>query len=192
MTGGTPKNPWLMLVAGLSLGLLVGLSMVAGVLVGTQRSDAPQAAGIPLPEALLNATATHGTDNFAIATGPVDEDVEGIFLLDFLTGDLQCWALNGRTGTWGALYKYNVVNDLAVQPGKTPKFLMVTGMANFRGGTTGQIQPGGSLVYIVDANTGNVAVYGVPVNRQASRVGVPQIGTLIPVANGKARQNVGQ
>jgi hypothetical protein len=184
MTGGTPKNPWLMLVAGLSLGLLVGLSMVAGVLVGTQRSDAPQAAGIPLPEALLNATATHGTDNFAIATGPVDEDVEGIFLLDFLTGDLQCWALNGRTGTWGALYKY--------KPGKTPKFLMVTGMANFRGGTTGQIQPGGSLVYIVDANTGNVAVYGVPVNRQASRVGVPQIGTLIPVANGKARQNVGQ
>ena len=35
MTGGLPKNPWLMLVAGLSLGLLVGVSMVAGVLIGT-------------------------------------------------------------------------------------------------------------------------------------------------------------
>ncbi len=27
----------------------------------------------------------------AIATGPIDDDSEGVFFLDYLTGDLQCW-----------------------------------------------------------------------------------------------------
>ncbi len=42
-----------------------------------------------MPETVLNASASHGGETFAMATGPVDADVEGLFMLDFLTGELQ-------------------------------------------------------------------------------------------------------
>ena len=37
----------------------------------------------------LHATATHGLDKFAIATGLVDDSVEALYFLDFLTGDMR-------------------------------------------------------------------------------------------------------
>jgi hypothetical protein len=38
-----------------------------------------------------------------------------------------------------------------------------------------------------DGNTGNVACYAVPWNRQAVTTGQPQAGALVRVAVGKAR-----
>ncbi len=56
--------------AGLAIGLVIGLN----------------AAGW-WPQVPIHAVATHGQENFAICTTPMDEDVEAVFVLDDLTGD---------------------------------------------------------------------------------------------------------
>ena len=60
----------LWLAGGLVVGLVIGLN-VAGV----------------WPQIPVHAVATHGQDNFAIATGPLDDNVEAIFVLDSVTGE---------------------------------------------------------------------------------------------------------
>lgn len=176
---------WLMLLTGLAMGLLVGVGIAIGVLV-TSRTAPEPAAQIELPPALLNATATHGTDTFAIATGPVGEDMEGIFFLDFLTGELQCRMLSARSPrTWVGVMKTNIVKDLGAERAKNPKYLMTTGMANFRG-VNGNLM-GGCVVYVVDANTGAMAAYGVPWNRARASVDAPQSSPLILLQSGKVR-----
>lgn len=186
------RNPYFMLFCGLSMGLLVGVGMLIGALAAGSRGVPSQAVAAEatwqLPETLLHATSTHGTENFAIATGPVTDDLEGLFTLDYLTGDLRCFLLNSRAiGTWAGFYEYNVATDLGVQPGKTPKFLLATGIGSFRGGGVAN-NLGGSVVYVLDANTGNFAVYGVPVDRALANRGAPQgFLPLVRLAVGKAR-----
>ena len=111
---------------------------------------------------------------------------EGIFFLDFLTGDLQCAVLY-KNGLWGASFVANVFPDLGINQGtKKPNFLMVTGAwEGLRGGGGGQ--PGRSVVYVVDSTTGSFAVYGVPWNRQAEATGAVQGGPLFLMHKGRAR-----
>lgn len=184
------KNPHFMLSTGLAAGLLVGAGMLVGSIAATSSRST---SNIELPETLLHATASHSTDTFAIATGPVGGEMEGLFTLDYLSGDLRCFVLHPRNiGGWAGAFQYNVINDLQLQPGKTPKFLMVTGMGSFRGssGAASNIARnlGGSLVYVMDSNTGNFAVYGVPFNEQAlNRGGSLPPGQLVRIAVGKAK-----
>jgi hypothetical protein len=140
-----------------------------------------------LPEHALHASATHGSDNFAIATGAVADGVEGIFFLDFLTGEITCSVLNARTGLIGGMFKHNVVADLGVERGKKPSYLMVTGRAAFRV-RAGGFRPADSLVYVVDSNTGNYAAYGLPWSNQiATQVGNQGIMPMKLIGKGKAR-----
>ena len=111
------------------------------------------------PEIPLQATATDSGETFAIATGYIADGIEGCFFLDFLTGDMQCWVINGRTGGQGGYFVQNVVADLGVEGGrKNPRYLMVTGQATISGGSSA-MKPADSLVYVADATTGNFAVY---------------------------------
>ena len=121
------RSTW-MLLAGLAMGLLVGVGMMIGTLVAVR--SAPATALLP-PETLLHATASHSGKSMAMATGLVDEEAEGVFILDYLTGDVQCYVINPRTYQWGGMFKYNVINDLGVQQGKDPNYVMVTGQTQF-------------------------------------------------------------
>jgi hypothetical protein len=178
------NRPVLFVLFGLGLGLLVGLGMMIGTLTAL---TSQQSVGLTLPPTLLHATASHSGESMAIATGQIDEEVEGVFILDYLTGDLQCYVLNPRTYTWGGVFKANVVQDLGVEQGKKPNFAMVTGGVNFLRGSASRAVPGMSVVYVIDANTGNFAAYGLQWDRTASRGGVPQQGVLARLAVGKAR-----
>ena len=60
---------------------------LAGLIVGMNLSGL-------WPSIPLHATATQGLDKFAIATGLVDDSVEAIYFLDFLTGDLSAAVIN--------------------------------------------------------------------------------------------------
>jgi hypothetical protein len=177
------ERPVLMLGAGLTLGLLVGVGMMIGALCATSTS---RTASSMLPETLLHAAASHSGESMAMATGMIDEDAEGLFILDYLTGELQCWAMYPRTGQFGGIFKANVIADLGVQQGKKPNYVIVTGGANFvRGG--GANTPAMSAVYVADANTGNFAAYGLAWNRTMARAGTPQQGPLILLDKNKAR-----
>jgi hypothetical protein len=114
------------------------------------------------PHTPLHAVATDRLDTFAIATGPLDEDVEAVYFLDFLTGDLGALALGKQTGKFTARFSYNVLKDLGVDPLKNPRFLMVTGVADLRRRGGPGLQPSRGVVYVAEVTTGRVAAYAVP------------------------------
>jgi hypothetical protein len=174
------------LAAGLGLGLAIGGALAVGVYLGRPSSSLDQAA---LHELRLRASASHGSDSFAMATGDIADGVEGLFCLDFLTGDLSCFVINPRSGTPGGLFRTNVVADLPADKatGKKPSYVMVTGQFQARGGNYGGTQIAGSLVYVADANTGTVAVYGMPWNKQAATAAATQGGKLVKLYAGKVR-----
>ncbi len=183
MTHWPIRRPVWFLGTGFLLGLLVGVGMLVGALV-TWSSTQPTA--LTFPETPLHAMATDSCDTFAMATGLISDGVEGVFFLDYLTGDLQCWVLNSRTGQLGGQFRHNVVLDLGVEQGKKPRYLMVTGAASFRRGTSG-MSPADSLVYVADANTGHFAAYALPWDRNSAARGMPQVADMMVVGKGSAR-----
>lgn len=167
-------------------GALAVLLVLLGVVVGRMGSS-PASPSDMIPK--LQAIATHGTDTFAMATGPIDEESEGLYVLDYLTGDLHCWVMNPRTGKFGGVFKHNVWADLGSPKTKTTKYVMVTGGASFpRGG--GTARPAASVLYVADAVTGVVAAYNIPWDRAAFASGRSQSGGFIKLDMGQARNIV--
>jgi hypothetical protein len=101
----------------------------------------------------------------------VDDDGEGVFCLDSLTGELKGAVLSTQNGKFSFQFQTNVAADLKVEATKGAKYLMVSGLANFRK-TAGQAQFGTSVIYVAELNSGVVAAYGIPWNR-AARTGGP-------------------
>ena len=148
-------------------------ALVTGLVVGIL------AAGL-FPHRPLQAVATDRQENFAIATGWVDESMEAVFFLDFSTGDLRAAVLSPINGKFNALYQTNILSALHVDISKEPRYLMVTGQAQLRRGG-GQIQPGASVVYVAELTGGKVAAYAVPWSKAAANSGQPVKGALVPL-----------
>ena len=123
------------------------------------------------PQTPLHAVATDRAETFAVATGFVDDGVEAVYFLDFLTGDLNAVVLGRQGNAFTAFYFYkNLVNDLGVDPSKNPKYMMVTGMANLRRGT-GRLRPSLAAVYVAEVTSGKVAAYAIPWSKNAHASG---------------------
>jgi hypothetical protein len=131
------------------------------------------------------ASATHGADNFAIATGFVDDGIEALYFLDFLTGDLRAAVVSRRNGEFTGFFQYNVLADFAGMS-ETPRFLMVTGQADLPRGR-GTTQLGRSLIYVAEATTGQVFAYALPINSTLNAAGKAQIGTFLKMGGGSFR-----
>ena len=166
------------LTYGFALGLMFGL----GILVGSATLSGDS--NVQLPPVQLNATATNSSNSFAMATGPVTSGMEGVFFLDYLTGELQGWVMNPRNARLGGRFRHNVIQDLGVEQGKKPKFLMVTGLANFR--AQGSNRLSNCVIYVCDANTGRFVAYALPWNRNAANNNVTQIQPMIKIGYGVA------
>ncbi|HET6884560.1 MAG TPA: hypothetical protein VFI31_30680 [Pirellulales bacterium] len=126
--------------------------------------------GMMWPQTPIHAVATDRVDNFALATGPLDDDTEALFYLDFLSGDLKATALSPIARKFFASFTANVNRDLGVDLAKNPKYLMVTGNSIFRRGG-GQVQPGNSVVYVAELTSGKVAAYAVPWSQAYANAG---------------------
>jgi len=136
------RNAWL---------LAVGLALLGGVL-----------AGLLWPRTPILAVATDRIDTYGMATGPVDSDVEAVYFLDFLTGDLRAVVLGKQPGLWTGFFHANVSADLGVDPQKNPKFLIVTGNAYLRRAGGSRVQPSNSMCYVAEVTSGKVAAYSIP------------------------------
>jgi hypothetical protein len=159
MSGDWRKNRGLWLVVGVAAGFLVG--------------------GL-WPDAPLHAVATAQQESFAMATCPVDGSSEAVFFLDSLTGDLKAAVLSPQTGKFLSFFAYNILADLGVDATKDPKFLLVTGVNDFRR-TPGSNQLGTSVVYVAEVTSGKVAAYGIPWSKQRNTDTRPFEGPLIPL-----------
>ena len=130
------------------------------------------------------ATAASG-QNMAVATGAVSDDAEGVFFLDYLTGDLQCLVYYPRSGAFGARYYTNVQQHMP-SSGKSAQYLMVTGGA-VSNRTSSNVKPANCLVYVTDVNNGTFAAYTVPWNKTAESSSQAQLGALVFVGGGPIR-----
>jgi len=131
------------------------------------------------------AVATHGSDNFAIATGLVENEIEALYFLDFLTGDLRAAVVSRRNAAFTGYFQHNVLQDFEgiADP---PRFLMVTGLADLPRGR-GASQIGQSLIYVAEATSGQVVAYALPFNSTLNASGAPQTGSFLRVARGSFR-----
>jgi hypothetical protein len=149
-----------------------GLGIVIGLVIGLNLE------GI-WPSVPLQASATHGIDKFAIATGLVDNGVEALYFLDFLTGDMRAAVINPKTGKFNAFYTRNIAADFG-GAGRSSGYLMVTGSVNMPRGVA-NFQYAQSIVYVAEASTGKVAAYTIPWNSSMQAAGKTQYGQFRPL-----------
>ncbi len=154
-----------------------GITLLLGVVIGLILGLAVRDIWPPVP---LYASATQGQENYAIATGLVDERVEAIYFLDFLTGNLQAAVINPKTGKFNSLFRRNVSADFGQGGSKNPKYLMVTGLVDMPRGRS-NVQAAKSIVYISDASTGQTVAYTFPWNQSAHVAGRPQSAGFEPL-----------
>lgn len=127
------------------------------------------------PNTPLHAVATDKVESFSIATGSVDEFSEAVYFLDHLTGDLNA-AVIGRAPRGGSymltgIYSTNVMKDLNIDAGKSPRFLMVTGNSDLARGGRGALMPSRAVLYVAEVATGRAAAYAIPYNLTAHNQG---------------------
>ncbi len=134
---------------------MIGLGIVLGLIVGLNIQ------GI-WPSVPLHASATHGIDKFAIATGLVDDRVEALYFLDFLTGDMRAAVINPKNGRFSSFFTRNIAADFG-GAGRNSGYLMVTGTVAMPRGTA-DFQFANSIVYVAEGGTGQVAAYCIPWN----------------------------
>ena len=130
---------WLWLTAGVVLGLVIAALW---------------------PQRSLTAATSDRNDKFGMCTIYVAENLEAVFVLDFLTGRLTGACL-GKQGNQGFVQSFiaDVAADLQVKSGK-PQYAMVPGLAQIRA-QPGQ-QPAASVIYVAELTTGKVGCYGIP------------------------------
>jgi hypothetical protein len=164
----TSKLKWVWIVVGPVLGLIVGTM---------------------LPHSPLHAVATDRQENFAIATGTMDGENEGIFFLDMLTGDLKGAVVNPFRQNIGYVYKTNVLSDLEVDASKSPKFLMVTGNLEVRPQGPNQYAQG--VIYVAEVTSGKMVCYSMTFNKGVlTNSNTPTPGVMTPIFKVPLREAV--
>lgn len=159
--------------------LAAAATFAAGALVGFH------ARGPDIPR-VCAATAV-SDDSFAACTAPIDDGIEGLFLLDFETGDLTGGVLNRTSAKFTTAYRTNVLKDLGFKAGKVknPKFLMTAGLADFTGNAGTNMAR--STLYVTDAATGVTVAYGIPWSGQQAAAGAPVQAQLVPLDQARPR-----
>ena len=137
----------------------------------------------------IRAMATDRIDTYGMATGALDSELEAVYFLDFLTGQLTAVVVGKQGGIFGTL-QADAARDLQVDPQKNPKFMMVTGFANLRRSGS-RLQWGSALCYVAEVTTGQVVAYAVQWSPTMYQSGQPPLATLVRVGTGSFRPLVG-
>jgi hypothetical protein len=157
------------------LGIGIGLGMLAALLMS----------GV-WPQTPLHASATDRSETFAMASGYVDEDVEGVYFLDFYTGELNAVVMGRQSNHFTAYFKANVNADLGIDPAKNPRFMMITGMADLRRAGS-RIQTSRAMVYVAEITSGKVIAYAIPWSTSLQQGGQGAVQPLIPISTTRFR-----
>jgi len=131
------------------------------------------------PHAPLHASATDRYDTFAIATGMIEDGVEAIYFLDFLTGDLKAAVLSRNIPSrFNSFFQRNILNDLGIDPTRNPRYLVVTGLNDLRRGGS-RLRPSIGVCYIAEITSGRVAAYAIPWDSNRHAAGQEMTGEII-------------
>ncbi len=175
----------------LSLAIIGGLMVsttLLGAVVGSLLTLGNDSPSIDLEPLKLHAASAARGKSISLATGWIDESVEGIYILDHMTGNLQCWVLSPKTGKISGVYTANVNVGLETDVAGEKDYVMSTGSFVFSGGSSGARVPARSVVYVAEGNSGNVAAFGLQYDKATiRRGGGVDNGTLELIGKAPAR-----
>ncbi|HEX6984581.1 MAG TPA: hypothetical protein VF170_04355 [Planctomycetaceae bacterium] len=131
------------------------------------------------------AAVADRNDKFAMVTAEFDVTnfVEGVFVLDFLTGQLRGSVMDPRNAKFSVLYARNIAADFAVNPNEPGTYAIVAGRTNLprvRG-----VSPATACIYVAELNSGKVVCYSFP-------TGAARAAELTPVDAFQFREAVAQ
>lgn len=166
---------------------LVAIGMVGGLLAAQWmggRSVEPTAFAAPNP--LIWDSAASGK-KVSMATGLIDEQVEGLFALDHETGNLFCWVINPRNGQPLGQFTAVVPNDMGLAVGGEKDYVLTTGRMVFQGGRGGNARPANCVAYVAEGNSGKVIGYTMSWSQALANRNTAQAGNLQAFFSGTVR-----
>jgi hypothetical protein len=134
--------------------------LIAGIFVGL-------AIAWLWPQEPAYATTGDRAQHFSIVTVPVSDaangilnPLDGVFVLDLLTGNLRGGVINRQTGKFASFNFRELAKDFDVNANQAPEFCMVSGYAQIPN-QAGKAMSSG-MIYIGEFNSGKVVGYTFP------------------------------
>ena len=121
------------------------------------------------PQQTVYAVTTDRNEKFAVATCEMTGGIEGVFVLDFLTGQLRGAVLNTRTGKFQFEYTRNIALDFDVDSKAEPYYTIVSGRVGLP--ATGGVTPAAGTIYVAELSSGRVNAYMFPYREQSRGTG---------------------
>jgi hypothetical protein len=119
------------------------------------------------PHEPVYATTGDRDTQFSMVTIPVgvsaagiNDPMDAVFILDFLTGQLKGAALNRQTGRFASFYFRDLSKDFDVDGDADPHYCMVSGYAQMPNQEGVAMASG--MLYIGELTSGKVAGYSFP------------------------------
>jgi hypothetical protein len=138
--------------AWLAGGLVAGLAIAA-----LWRSEPTYATTADRDTQFMMVTIPVGTS----AAG-INDPMDGVFILDFFTGQLRGAVLNRQTGQFVSYYLRNLAKDFELEANANaePHYCMVTGYAQLP--SAGGATMASGVIYVGELTSGKVVAYGFP------------------------------
>lgn len=112
------------------------------------------------PHEPVKAATSDRTAKFGMMTTPTGfAGLEGVFVLDYLTGQMTGAVIDPKSGKFLISYSNNVAKDFGVDPKTTPQYAFVGGRASLAG--KGGVSPASSVIYVGELSSGMVIAYGM-------------------------------
>ena len=139
------KNPTNSQIAFLAVGVAVGICLTS-----------------IWPHEPAFAATTDRDSRFAMTTVDVSDigGIEGVFCLDFLTGQLRGGVLHTSTGKFQYTYTRNIAADFNIDASAEPHFSLVSGRASLVNSRGVQLAQG--VLYVAELSSGRVLAYTFP------------------------------
>lgn len=124
------------------------------------------------------ATTADRDSQFMMVTVPVgnkavgiDDPIDGVFILDFLTGQLKGAVLNRQAGKFTSFYVRDLAQDFGVKGDEDPHYCIVTGYSQMPAGQGLTFASG--VLFVGELTSGRVAAYAFPWNEAGANGPVP-------------------
>lgn len=158
----------------LSLGLALGLGMA-----------------YVWPHERAFATTADRSSQFAMITVPVGQQgagladpLDGVFVLDFLTGTLKGAVLSRQSGGFTVEYFRNINQDFGLKPKSEPRYAFASGLAQMQG--RGGMTFASGVIYVGELTTGRIIAYSF--GWRESRTPILQPQPLVPTGKFQWRE----
>jgi hypothetical protein len=104
------------------------------------------------------------TCQVGVSAAGINDPMDCVFILDFLTGQLKGAAVNRQAGRFASFYFRDLAEDFKVDAQADPHYCMVSGYAQIP--NQNQMPMASGMLYIGELSSGKLAAYAFPWREQ--------------------------